>query len=130
MVPVMSPNDTKAPPVVLKRIRCNCKGELCIFVRHATPYSKQVRLDWLAHEATWESQSDLTSRQWYSLSISYITASKWILCLNFMGSMSDWFPWYQVTFKQLSKLKCQKSHNLRSEAESSTAYWKMQLKSI
>ena len=28
------------------------------------------------------------------------------------------------TFKQLSRLKCQKLHNLPSEAESSTTYWK------
>ena len=50
--------------------------------------------------------------------------SKWILCLSFMGPMRDCFTWYKVISKQFSRMKCQKLHNLRSEAESSTTYWK------
>ena len=45
LVPVMALNDTKASSEeVLKRIQCNCKGELCIFFQHATAYSKQLGL--------------------------------------------------------------------------------------
>ena len=57
----MASKGTKAAPEeVLKRIWCNCKDELCTFFQHATAYSKQLGPDWLVHEATWESQSDLS----------------------------------------------------------------------
>ena len=58
----MAPNDTTkvALEEVLKRIRCNCKGELCTFFQHATAYIKQLGLDWIAHEATWEPQFDFS----------------------------------------------------------------------
>ena len=43
----MAPNDTTkvALEEVLKRIRCNCKGELCTFFQHATAYIQQLGLD-------------------------------------------------------------------------------------
>ena len=57
----MAPNDTKAAPEeVLKWIWCNCKGELWTFFQHATAYTKQLGLDWIVHEATWEPQFDLS----------------------------------------------------------------------
>ena len=46
LVPVIAQNDTKAAPEkALKRIRCNCNGELCTFFQHATAYSEQLGLE-------------------------------------------------------------------------------------